>query len=161
MHIRPLEVDDYPTTIDLLTQTFRPFLEGYARPLLGEQVFQHQHGQWEQDYRDELPTLHAPDVGRHAAVATLADGTISGLVSWRFDTKPRHGEIYLLAVSALHRREHIGRGLCEHAIAHMRTGHVEVVQIGTGDDPFHAPARALYQQLGFTQVPVAVYLGAI
>jgi hypothetical protein len=42
----------------------------------------------------------------------------------------------------------------------LATG-VEVVQIGTGGDPFHAPARALYERLGFTQVPVAVYLRAI
>jgi hypothetical protein len=43
----------------------------------------------------------------------------------------------------------------------MRTSDVEVVQIGTGGDPFHAPARALYQRLGFTEVPVAVYLATI
>ena len=161
MHIRPLEVDDYPAIMDLLTHTFRPFFEGYARPLLGEQAFQHQHGHWDQNYRDELPALHAPGAGRHAAVATLPDGTISGLISWRCDARSRHGEIYLLAVSPLHRRQHIGRSLCEHAIAHMRTSDVKVVQIGTGGDPFHAPARALYQRLGFTEVPVAVYLATI
>lgn len=161
MHIRPLRVDDHPAALELLTRTFRPFLEGYARPVLGEQVFQHQHGRWEQGYRDELATLHDPVGGRHASVAALPDGTIGGLVSWRFDHKPRHGEIYLLAVSSLCRRQGIGRSLCEHAIAHMRAGDVEVVQIGTGGDPFHAPARTLYEGLGFTQVPVAVYLRAI
>ena len=46
-------------------------------------------------------------------------------------------------------------------MAQMRSAEVEVVQIGTGGDPFNAPARALYERLGFTQVPVAVYLGAI
>ena len=70
-------------------------------------------------------------------------------------------QIYLLAVSPLHRRQGIGRRLCEHAIARMRAAGVEVVEIGTGGDPFHAPARALYAALGFTQVPVAVFLGAI
>lgn len=161
MHIRPLEVDDHLATTDLLTETFRAFFEGYARPHLGEQVFQHQHGHWEQDYRDELPTLHVPEAGRHAAVATLTEGTIVGLISWRVDTKARHGEIYLLAVSPLHRRQHIGERLCQHAITHMRAEGVEVVQISTGGDPFHAPARALYERLGFTPVPVTVYLGAL
>jgi len=161
MDIRPLEVDDHPATTDLLTDTFRAFFEGYARPHLGEQVFQHQHGHWEQDYRDELPTLHAPEVGRHAAVATLAEGPIMGLISWRVDAKARHGEIYLLAVSPLHQRQHIAERLCQHAIAHMRADKVEVVQISTGGDPFHAPARALYERLGFTLVPVAVYLAQV
>jgi len=161
MLIRPLEVDDHAATTHLLTETFRAFFEGYARRHLGEQVYQHQHGRWEQDYRDELPTLDAPEAGRHAAVATLAEGTIVGLISWKVGTKARHGEIYLLAVSPLHQRQHIGQRLCQHAIGHMRADKVEVVQIGTGGDPFHAPARALYERLGFTPVPVAVYLGAI
>lgn len=161
MHIRPLEVVDHRETLHLLTETFRPFFEGYAHPHLGEQVFQHQHGQWEQDYRDELRTLHDPGAGRHASVAALTDGTIAGLVSWRVGAKARHGEIYLLAVSPRHRRQHIGRDLCQHAIDHMRASDVEVVQISTGGDPFHSPARALYEQLGLTQVPVAVFLGAI
>jgi hypothetical protein len=35
---------------------------------------------------------------------------------------------------------------------------VEVVTIGTGGtDSFHAPARALYESMGFVPVHVAVY----
>lgn len=81
MHIRPLQVNDHPAAIELLVETFGPFFEDYARPLLGEQVFEHQHGRWEQDYRDEVPTLHNPSAGRHAGVATVPDGTLTGLVS--------------------------------------------------------------------------------
>lgn len=44
---------------------------------------------------------------------------------------------------------------------HLRAGGVDVVQIATGGDPFHAPARPLYQSLGLTRVPTAVYLGSI
>ena len=161
MHIRPLEVGDHPGTADLLVKTFGDFFEGYARPHLGEQLFEHQHGHWEQDYRDQLPTLHAPDAGRHAAVATVADGAIVGLVSWRVDAKAHHGDIYLLAVSPLHRRRHIGYALCQHAMAQMHASQVEVVQVSTGGDAFHAPARALYERLGLTPVPVTVYLGPI
>lgn len=160
MHIRPLAVDDHSRTAALLVATFRPFFDDYARPLLGERIFQHQHGQWEQDYRDELPTLHSPGAGRHAAVSALTDGTITGFVAWNLRVEEAHGEIYLLAVSTLHRRRGIGRSLCEHALAHLRAAHVDVVQIGTGGDPFHAPARALYARLGYVQVPVAVYLGS-
>lgn len=161
MHIRPLQVDDHPSATELLVQAFGPFFDGYARGLLGEQIFQHQHGRWEQDCRDEVATLHDPCAGRHASVATVSDGTLSGVVSWRFDPRRGHGEIYLLAVSPVSRRQGIGRRLCEHAIGHLRAGGVEVVQISTGGDPFHAPARALYEQLGFTHVSVSVYLGVV
>jgi hypothetical protein len=32
-----------------------------------------------------------------------------------------------------------------------------VAEIGAGGDPFHAPARALYEKLGCTALPVAFY----
>ena len=114
MHIQPLEVDVYPATIEILTETFGPFFEVYARPHLGERVFQHQHGHWEQDYREEAPTLHAPEAGRNAAVATQTDDTIASLISWRVDAKARHGEIYLLAVSPRHRLRHVDTSARRH-----------------------------------------------
>jgi ribosomal protein S18 acetylase RimI-like enzyme len=161
MHIRPLLADDHRAVHQLLVETFRPFFTDYARPLLGDRVFTHQHGHWEQDYRNELATLHAPEDGRHAAVGCLAEGTIAGLVSWKFGPGVHHGEIHLLAVAPEHRRQQMGRHLCTHALDHMRAGGVHVVQVGTGGDPFHAPARALYESLGLTRVPTAVYLGAL
>ena len=56
-----------------------------------------------------------------------------------------------------HRRLHLGTALCEHAFAQGRTQGAELVETGTGGDAFHAPARALYEKPGCTQVPVAVY----
>lgn len=161
MHLRPLSAGDHQVVLDLLVETFAPFFDQYARPVLGGPVFEHQHGHWQHDYREELPFLQAPHLGRHAVVAQLADGAVTGLVAWRFDDRPRHGTIHLLAVDPGHRRRGTGRLLCEHAIAHLRAGGVEVVEVGTGGDPFHAPARALYEALGLTRIPTAVYLGAI
>jgi hypothetical protein len=43
----------------------------------------------------------------------------------------------------------------------MKSEAVEVVGIGTGDDDFHAAARALYENLGFTKIPTAHYLKKI
>ena len=57
-----------------------------------------------------------------------------------------------------HRREHIGTALCDQAFSDMKEKDVEVVTIGTGGtDAFHAPARALYESLGFVPWQVAVY----
>jgi hypothetical protein len=39
----------------------------------------------------------------------------------------------------------------------MRAEHAEYVEIGTGGDDFHAPARAFYESLGCVKLPVAVY----
>lgn len=160
MQIRPFDDADLPGVLDLVIETFRPFYEDYVHPLLGDDVFDHQHGQWEQDYRNDVPTLHDPAAGRHVAVAS-DDGDLVGCVSWKTDETPRHGQIYLLAVSATHRREQVGRDLCRHAIAAMKEVGVDVVGIGTGDDAFHVAARGLYESLGFTKIPIAGYLKKI
>jgi hypothetical protein len=51
----------------------------------------------------------------------------------------------------------IGAALCEHAFAQMRALGAEMVEIRTGADDFHAPARALYESLGCVQYPTAAY----
>jgi ribosomal protein S18 acetylase RimI-like enzyme len=160
MRIRPFTEPDLPGLVDLTIDTFRPFYEDYVHPLLGDEVFAHQHGRWEQDYRDEVPSLHDPAAGRHVAVAEI-ESAVVGYVAWRPDERPRSGQVSLLAVSSSHRRRDVGRRLCRHALQAMREEGIEVVGIGTGDDAFHAPARALYESLGLTKIPVAAYLGKV
>jgi ribosomal protein S18 acetylase RimI-like enzyme len=160
MHIRAFVNSDLQRLIDLTIETFRRFYEGYVHSLLGDDVFRHQHGQWEEDYRGEVPTLHDPAAGRHVAVAQIGE-TVMGYVSWRPGQRPHSGQIYLLAVSSSHRRQKLGRRLCSHAIQQMRADGVEVVEVGTGDDAFHAAAQALYESLGFIKIPTAGYLKKI
>jgi ribosomal protein S18 acetylase RimI-like enzyme len=157
VHIRRFNDSDLAQLIEITISTFRPFHEGYARPLFGDELFRHQHGNWEQGYRDELPTLHDPAAGKFIAVAEF-DDHVAGLVAWNVNLERKHGEIYLLAVSATDRRSRAGSDLCSHAMAEMRSAGVVAVQIGTGGDPFHAPARGLYESLGFTKIPTAAYL---
>ena len=160
MRIRPFDASDLTAVVDLTIETFRPFYEDYVHPLMGDEVFAHQHGSWEQDYRDDVPLRHDPSAGRHAAVAVVDDRPV-GWVSWETGPKPHHGQIYLLAVAASQRRQQVGRQLCLHAIEAMRADGVQVVGIGTGDDAFHAAARSLYEGLGFTKIPIAGYLKRI
>ena len=84
-------------------------------------------------------------------------GEVAGYAAWTVDPARRNGEITHVAVAAEHRRHDVGTALCHHAFAEMRGLGAEVATIGTGGDPFHAPARALYESLGCTKLPVAVY----
>jgi ribosomal protein S18 acetylase RimI-like enzyme len=158
VNIRPYHQRDLNALIELTIETFGPFFENHFRPLAGEAIFQHQHGQWADDYRAQVPALHDPAAGKHVAVAETSDGAVVGYVAWQADPARRHGDVVILAVAAAHRRDHIGTALCEHAFARMAEDDVEVVTIGTGGtDSFHAPARALYESLGCVPVHVAVY----
>lgn len=112
---------------------------------------------WRGDYREQLPTLHDPAAHKYVAVAESAAGVITGYVAWRADPARRHGEITLLAVDRAHRAGGTGTALCEHAFADLRGRGAKLVEIGTGGDSFHTPARALYESLGCVPFPTVYY----
>jgi ribosomal protein S18 acetylase RimI-like enzyme len=159
MRIRPFQPSDLPALIDLTIEVFGPFYEQSFRAMVPPEIFEHQHGHWAEDYRNSVPKLHDPDNGKHVAVAESDDGHLVAYIGWGIDSERRHGEIDPLAVRESARRSGVGRALCEHALAAMRD-QVDVVGLGTGGDWFHAPARALYESLGFFPVPVVYYLRA-
>lgn len=156
MLIRPFVPADLSRLTDLTIATFRPFYEDSFRPLVGDVVFANQHGGWPDDYRSLVAGLHEPDQHAYVAVAET-DSAIAGYVAWSADPLHRNGCVEILAVAADHRRQHTGTLLCEHAFAALRELGAEVVRIGSGGDPFHAPARALYERLGCVPLPVTVY----
>lgn len=160
MDIRPLDSADLPAVLDLTLATFGPFYEDFYRPAVGEKVFHNRHSGWRDDYRKQLAGIHDPSHGKYAAVAT-SEGTIDGYVAWLIQAEARHGEIDLLAVASSGRRQQCGRRLAQHAIDAMQSAGVDVVSIGTGGDAFHAPARALYEALGFTAYPTVSYTKAV
>ena len=158
MHIRSFRAADMPHVIDLTIEVFGVFYEQSFRAMVSPTVFEHQHGSWADDYRRDVPALHDPEHDKHIAIAQDDANGIVGFVAWSVDRGRRHGDIDMLAVCASARQHGTGRALCEHAMAAMRAADIEVVGVGTGGDWFHAPARALYESLGFSLVPVAVYL---
>ena len=160
MHIRPFQLSDLPAMVDLTIEVFGPFYEQSFRAMVPPDVYEHQHGHWADDYRESVPKLHDPKHGKHVAVTESDDGHLAAYIGWHIDHEPRHGQVDPLAVRESARRRGVGRALCEHAISAMREHDVEVISLGTGGDWFHAPARALYESLGFYPVPVVYYLRA-
>lgn len=156
MLIRSYVHSDLSRLIDLTIETFGPFYENSFRPLVGELIFAIQHGNWRDDYRRQVSGLHDPESHKYVAVAEEGD-VLAGYVAWAVEPARQHGTITILAVAAEHRRENLGTALCEHAFDALREQGAEMVEIGTGGDDFHAPARALYERLGCIQLPVAVY----
>ncbi|TWP34555.1 GNAT family N-acetyltransferase [Leekyejoonella antrihumi] len=164
MRIRVYRDSDQDTLIALTISTFRPFYEQSFPQLMNhdEHVITHQHGQWEEDHRWQVPSLHSPAEGKHVAVAVDDEDQITGYVAWCPDTsRPTHGEIDIIAVDAGHRGAGIGTALMEHAMSQMRADGMRFVELGTGGDTFHAPARRLYEALGFYVIPTATYLRSL
>ncbi|WP_067683286.1 GNAT family N-acetyltransferase [Nocardia miyunensis] len=146
---------DLPEVLDITLEVFGPFYEQTFRSMVTPEVFEHQHGSWAEDYRRMVPGLLSDEQGKHVVLAREGS-EIAGYLAWHTDIDRRHGEIDILCVREQWRGKGFGRALCAWAIEPMRSEGAEVVQIGTGGDDFHAPARHLYESLGFSLVPVAV-----
>jgi ribosomal protein S18 acetylase RimI-like enzyme len=161
MYIRPFHPSDLPALIDLTIEVFGPFYEQSFRAMVPPDIYEHQHGRWAEDFRLSVPKLHDPEHGKQVAVAESDGSQLAAFIGWHIDPERRHGQIDPLAVRETARRSGLGRALCKHAIRAMREHDVDVVSLGTGGDWFHAPARALYESLGFHPVPVVYYLRAL
>jgi len=162
MLIREALPADLPALIDLTIAAFRPLFEDHLPHMLDPQVYAHDHERWEDTYRTEVPLLHDPDTGRFVTLAedSEADGGFLGYVGWQ--VKPDgSGRLEMVAVHPRARRQGVAAAVCRAALAQLKERGVSVVHVGTGGDGFHAPARALYQSLGFTGYPVVDYTRAI
>ena len=71
--------------------------------------------------------------------------------------EPNSSEIEMIAVDPADQRRGIAAELIAYAVERMREHGAELAVIGTGGDPGHAPARAAYEQAGFTPLPLVRY----
>jgi ribosomal protein S18 acetylase RimI-like enzyme len=156
MLIHSFDESDRARLTELAIETFRPIFEDVYPALLGEVIFANQWSNWREDYHTEVAGLHDPEAHKFVAVAEV-DGAIAGCIGWRVDPDTKYACIELIAVDPGRRRSGVGAALCEHAFAQMRALGAEMVEIRTGADDFHAPARALYESLGCIQYPTAAY----
>ena len=159
MNIRDSHASDLPGLVDLTIEAFRPLFEHHLPDHLAPQVFAHDHGDWEGDYRKEVPTFHDPSNDRFVTLAE-EQGRFLGYVGWNI-TAADSGRLEMVAVHPVAQRRGVGAALCREVVERLRSRGVTVVHIGTGGDAFHAPARRLYESLGFTGYPVVDYTKAL
>jgi ribosomal protein S18 acetylase RimI-like enzyme len=159
MHIRGFRDTDLPHLIDLTIESFRPLFERDLPELIDPEVFVHEHGDWENDYRREVPTFHDPDSDRFVTVAE-EQRRILGYVGWNI-RQGDAGRLEMVAVHPAAQRRGVGNALCRDALERLRDRGVTVVHIGTGGDAFHTPARRLYESLGFRGWPLVDYSKAL
>jgi ribosomal protein S18 acetylase RimI-like enzyme len=82
-----------------------------------------------------------------------------GFVAVRYvdEDAVRAGEIDMIAVDPRCQRRGVGAALLRHAVDGIRAAGVGLAVLGTGGDPGHAPARALYESLGFRPFRIVRY----
>lgn len=125
--------------------------------MLGPEVFPLVYSDWRHTQTQDVTTA-CQDTKNNVWVAIVDRRPVGFVVTQaERDGEVNGAEVYMIAVDPDHQRRGVANMLLSHAITERRASGVEVVSIGTGADPGHAPARALYEKHGFRALPLAVY----
>lgn len=156
VEIRALQERDLDGVVELSLRAWEPVFAS-LRDVLGDPIFLRLKPDWRAAQAAEVRASCTSD-DRDAFVA-LAAGRPVGFVTVALDAfNEGMGVIEIIGVDPAFQRRGIGSRLTAHALDHMRRCGMDVAAVETGGDRGHAPARAAYEALGFTRLPVARYL---
>jgi ribosomal protein S18 acetylase RimI-like enzyme len=154
--IRPLAPADLNAVVELSLLAWEPVFASFEN-VLGSAIF-------DLLYRPEWRTAQATAVRANCLaeeaesfVLTTPDEVAVGFVVLQQNRGESLGVIEMIAVHPEHQRRGHARALMEFAIQRLQDQGLELINVGTGGDPGHAPARALYEAVGFTGLPLVNY----
>ena len=149
---------DEAAVVALSLRAWAPVFASLQRAL-GNEIFALLHPDWRQDQEKAVRAALA-DPAMRVWVATGGPQPV-GFVAATLHPGMLIGEIHMLAVDPAHQHRGTGAALTEAATDWLRTSGMRVAMVETGGDPGHAPARRVYQQAGYTALPVARYFKAL
>lgn len=155
--IRAYADPDLDAVVDLSLRAWEPVFES-MREVLGDAIFARLHvPDWRTVQADAVRSSCTSEE-RDVFVAVVDDRPV-GFVTIALNAfHERMGVVDMIAVDPEYQRRGIARALMEHSIGHMRERGMDIAAVGTGGDPGHAPARAVYESSGFTALPGVRYL---
>ena len=154
--IRKFQKSDLDAIVEISLRAWAPVFDS-LREVLGDPIFFRLKPDWRSAQAEEVTTSCTSDE-RDAFVAVV-DRRPVGFVTVALNTfNERMGVIEIIGVDPDFQRRGIASQLTNHALDHMRRCGMDIAAVETGGDLGHAPARAVYEALGFTQLPVARYV---
>lgn len=156
--IRACEERDVDAVVALSLRAWRPVFESFAH-VLGAEVYARLYPDWRESQARAVASVLRAE-GTTTWVAEHA-GRPVGFVAVVLHEDPPRGEIEMLAVDPDHQGRGTGTALTVYAVEYLRGVGVPLVEIVTGGDPGHAPARRTYEKAGFTALPLVRYYRAV
>lgn len=158
--IRLARDTDHEVILDIAARSWQRIFPA-VNDVLGPDLALRLHGaDWRIHHARELRQLHASE-GVVTWVAEV-DGMVVGFASVRVvDAERRIGEVAGVGVDPAAQRSGVGARLTTHAEAWLQQHGMAVVVNGTAGDEGHAPARRLYEALGYRPFPVVQYYKAL
>jgi GNAT superfamily N-acetyltransferase len=128
------------------------------RGVLGDAIFARLHQPDWRTVQAEAVRSSCTSEDRDVFVA-IADGRPVGFAAVALDAfHEGMGVVDVIAVDPEYQGRGIASRLMEHSVEFMRAHGMDIAAVETGGDEGHAPARALYESLGYTPLPVVRYL---
>ena len=155
--IRPFHESDLDAVVDFSLRAWEPIFDS-LRQVLGDPIFDRLHDPDWRSVQAEAVRSSCTSDERDVFVAVADDRPVGFSAVALNAFHERMGVIHIMAVDPLHQRRGIARQLIDRSIEHMRDCGMDIAAVGTGGDPGHAPARAVYEAYGFTALPGVRYL---
>jgi GNAT superfamily N-acetyltransferase len=158
--IRDCDARDHDQIVELSLRAWAPVFTA-VNELLGEPLSTLLHGQDWREYQAGAVRAMLQNDTKPVWVAENEHRVVGFVAAAIVDAERLIGEIEMVAVDPAAQRAGLGSSLIEHAGAWLREQGMRVVMIGTGGDVGHAPARRVYERLGFRLFPSAQYFRAL
>jgi GNAT superfamily N-acetyltransferase len=142
--VRQYVTADWATVLDICIAAFTPIHEGFERAL-GRELFQLVYPDWKASNEAYLRSLCESDECERMLVAQL-QGSVAGFI--HYEVVPVHPRW---------QRHGIASRMYERVFQILRDRGSRFVQVGTGGDAAHIPARAAYEKCGFSPNPLVHY----
>ena len=157
VEIRPYEESDLDAIVEFSLRAWQPVFES-LRQVLGDAIFVRLHQpEWTAVQAEAVRSSCTSDE-RNVFVA-VSDGLPVGFAAVALNAfHEGMGVVDIIAVDPRYQRRGIARQLMERSTEHTRAQGMDIAAVGTGGDPGHGPARALYEALGYTALPGVRYL---
>lgn len=155
--IRPFEESDLDAIVEFSLRAWEPIFES-LRQVLGDAIFARLHQPDWRTVQSDAVRSNCTSEERDVFVAVVDELPV-GFAAVALDAfHERMGVVDIIAVDPAYQRRGIASQLMNHAADHMRGRGMDIAAVGTGGDPGHGPARAMYEASGYTALPVVRYL---
>jgi GNAT superfamily N-acetyltransferase len=157
--IREFQDGDLDAVVEFSVRAWEPVFVSW-QGILGDPIFLRLYPNWQKNQADAVRAGCTNEA--HDVFVAVVDGRPVGFATVALNAfHEGMGVVDMIAVDPDYQRRGIARRLMDRSIEHMRAKGMDITAVGTGGDPGHAPARALYEERGFTPLAAARYFKLI
>jgi ribosomal protein S18 acetylase RimI-like enzyme len=136
--VRAFEAPDLDRVVELSLAAWAPIFTSFRR-VLGDTLYYLAYPDWQESQSRAVRAICSSQETK-AWVAVLDDRPVGFVASQiKLASDPLAGEIEMIADDPKNQRSEIATRLLEHAINHLHTDDMSLVEIATGGDPAHTP----------------------